>query len=627
MASALNPPQGFVDLSTAYTSPDLTFINVIGVVVDLMPPTLSRKGEWTMTFRLLDRKLYGWVSGSEGLSIRFFKLDSTHLPRVQNIGDVVLVRHLKMMTWSGQRSALSNYQTECIVFPSARIVDPNFAIAVQGSKRIETLGIEREKDNFNMHEQSYVMSLKKNMADVINDRLRALTGQMQRREEVHEQEPLPKKQKVNGSFNPKFKLITELTPRIFADLYGEVVKRIGVTYGCDLYITDYTSNELLRQYDPPEKQTSEDKDGDIYGYTAGTSKKSWPGPFGQLTMKINVKPPHAQVANRVLNEGDFVLLQNVKTRVTDAGPWLEGDMWPDDMAPERIKFVKLDANNDPPLQLKGVLQRRAAYWKTRETRLDQKQREEENKAKKKAKKAKKQKKDTSGAQVASGEEGAPAANKPDTKPDKNPHIRCSNEGVPLSTIRSIVDPNDARHTNAPPGIDPYVMPFINVKYRTKVRVIDYEPKDLEDFAVPALPEQDESQDSMAWQYTGSTPKFEWYFSLLLEDATSGSSNNKDHNRIWVQVQHPDAQFLFGNGMEDDPVDLRSAPHLLAKLREKMFVLWGNLEENGGGQGLSNLPFECCIQEYGVEMDDDDPAKEAAPLGWQRMYAMFGVTIL
>lgn len=76
------------------------------------------------------------------------------------------------------------------------------------------------------------------------------------------------------------------------------------------------------------------------------------------------------------------------------------------------------------------------------------------------------------------------------------------------------------------------------------------------------------------------------------------------------------------------MDLRSEPHQLAKLRERMFVLWGNLEETGGGgQGLSNLPFECCIQEYGVEMDDDDPVKGEAPLGWQRMYSMFGVTIL
>ncbi|KAF2161297.1 hypothetical protein M409DRAFT_28336 [Zasmidium cellare ATCC 36951] len=620
MASGLRPPDGFIDLSAAYTSPDNAFVNIIGVVVDLMQPTKTTNGrDWTMSFRLLDRQLFGWVSGSEGLSIRFFRADPTHLPKVQNVGDVVLLRFLKMSTWMGQRSALSNYQTQCIVFPAGRIPEPSFAIAVQGRDKIQTLGIEREKENFNLVEQNYAISLKKDMAGTAADRLRKFKDQDQRREERQEQGPPAKKQKSNGTFNPKFKLIVDLEPRTYADLYGEVVKRIGVTYGCDLYITDYTSNPLLRQYDPPDKEAPEDRDGDIYGYTAGASKGNWKGPFGQLTMKINVKSPHAQVANKILNEGDYVLLQNVKTRVTDAGPWLEGDMWPDDISPEKVKVIKLEGSNNA-VQLKALLERKAAYWKGQEARAAQGLREENNKAKKNGKKKnKKQKQETAGAQAE--DESSTTARKPSTKPDKNPHIRCSHESVPLSNIRTILDPNNARHTNAPPTGDPYTMPFINVKYRAKVRVVDYEPKSLEDFAVPPLPEeQDESQDSMAWQYTG-TPNFEWYFSLLLEDAT----NSKDHSRVWVHVQHKDAQFLFGNDIKN-PMDLRAEPRLLAKLREKMFVLWGNLEE-GGGEGLSNLPFECCIQEYGIEMDEEDPGKEKAPLGWQRMYSMFGVTIL
>ncbi|KAK4505694.1 hypothetical protein PRZ48_003659 [Zasmidium cellare] len=622
MASGIPLPNGFIDLAKAYTSPDQTFVFIIGVVVDMMEPTLLGNGQWIMTFKLLDRQLFNWVSGSEGLTVRYFRQDAAQLPKVQSIGDVVLFRNIKMTTYAGQRVAMANFQTECIVFPSARIPEPAFAIAVQGRDKISTLGIPGVKDTFNLAEQSYVMSLKRDMAGQVAERLgKSKDLTTRRREENYEQEPPAKRLKSNGSFNPKFKLIADLMPRTYADLYGEVVKRFGTAYGCDLYITDYTFNNLLRQYDPPEKEAPDDRDGDIYGYTAGTSRKNWPGPYGQLTMKINVKSPHAQAANRELNEGDFVLLQNVKTRVTDAGPWLEGDMWPDDKSPDKIKFKKLESYHDAP-EIRAVIERKTAYWKAREAQAAQKVGEDNNKTKKKGKKKnKKQKQETAGAQASSAEdETSKTTRKLGTKPDKNPHIRCSHDSVPLSKVRNILDPGDARHTNAPPNGEPYIMPFVNVKYRAKVRIVDYEPKSLEDFAVPALPEEeDESQDSMAWQYTG-TPKFEWYFSLLLEDAT----NSADHNRIWVHVHHKDAQFLFGNDM-DNPMDLRAEPRLLAKLREKMFVLWGNLEENGG-EGLSNLPFECCIQEYGVEMDEDDTAKKET-LGWQRMYSMFGVTIL
>jgi hypothetical protein len=73
------------------------------------------------------------------------------------------------------------------------------------------------------------------------------------------------------------------------------------------------------------------------------------------------------------------------------------------------------------------------------------------------------------------------------------------------------------------------------------------------------------------------------------------------------------------------------------LRERLFILWGNLEEiqNGDGndeqkmkQELSNLPFECCVMEYGVEMDEDDPERGIGPIGaWKRFYGLFGATIL
>ena len=96
------------------------------------------------------------------------------------------------------------------------------------------------------------------------------------------------------------------------------------------------------------------------------------------------------------------------------------------------------------------------------------------------------------------------------------------------------------------------------------------------------------------------------------------------------------------------------------MREKLFILWGNLEEkkdgarvleerdgnlpieNARGDNPKNLrveeaprarPFQCCIKEYGVpkhRRDTDDLAGEEKRNGsrttWERMFAMCGVTI-
>ena len=60
-----------------------------------------------------------------------------------------------------------------------------------------------------------------------------------------------------------------------------------------------------------------------------------------------------------------------------------------------------------------------------------------------------------------------------------------------------------------------------------------------------------------------------------------------------------------------PTSLRKDPEQLAILRERLFILWGDLEERKktiteeSGQGplkldrASSRPFTCCIQEYGV----------------------------
>ncbi|CAK3807495.1 telomere-binding alpha subunit central domain-containing [Lecanosticta acicola] len=625
-------PPGFMDLYVARQSPDNTRVNIIGVVTDVMDPARTRTSQHMLTFKLIDRRLSNAVDGGEGLKVRFFSPNLDSLPKVRDVGDVVLLRTVNMMTVNGERVALSNYSSGVLVFPSAAIPNPNFSIAYQDKNRLECHGVPLQVSRLKLAEQNYVVHLKSEMAVAVEDS-RHRHSATKRRVEVEgsASEPPSKKRKFGNSIGQKFKLIRELRDMGYADIVGLVVKRIGAQYGCDLYITDYTYNEMMRPYPAPEEQTDLGRDGDAFGYTKG-SKKPWPGPYGHTILKVNVKPPHADYAISSVDEGDLVLLRNVKTRITtwgDHGLFLEGDMWQDHQSQQQINIRK-NLDMESP-EVGALMLRKEQYWKEREKKsgerpaeeaMTKRQKKAEKKAEKKAKKAQRQAQDPRNDSEAEQE----ASKEVDRTFEKNPHVRCSYEEVPVSSVRKILDPENVEHEHDTPNGNSDVLPFINAKYRARVRVVDYEPKSLEEFAVPVLAEDDgKSVDSMAWQYEG-TPKHEWHFSLLLEDASRRTAGGSEGDRIWVQVHHEQAQFLLGNGV-DDPQDLRHDYRLLAKLKEKMFVLWGNLEEKDEQEQLSNLPFECCIMEYGVDVDEDAARCGNQPERWQRTYALFGATIL
>ncbi|SMR46543.1 unnamed protein product [Zymoseptoria tritici ST99CH_1E4] len=663
-------PKDFVDLAHAFAAQEGTLVNIIGVVVDKMDPTTTRRSDWMLTFKITDPKLLATQPSAEGLTIRFFRQDPTHLPRVRSIGDVVLLRSIKISTFNGQRLALSHSTTSSLVFPSASIPDPNFTIGYQGSNRIECLGIPMHVEKFTLNEQQYVMSLRHALGGIVGERATlaaamAAVPTLQAAGTVPKQklpaefnsalEPPAKKQKFESSLGAKFKLVRDLKePKSFADVCGLVVKCIGAQYGgCDLYITDYTPNEQMRYYPPPEEETDRERDGDMYGYN-GPPRKSWPGPYEYLVLKVNVKEPHASFAVQSIREGDCVMLRNMKTRITPMGTWLEGDMWPDDKYPNKVLITKVLNLNFP--EAKALFQRRDNYWAKRDALLAPKQNEGATLSKAERKRQKRQKR-KDGRQAKSGPQENVEPSKDDTssnehsddaskstrmKPDTNQYVRCRDQDISLTRIKDILDPRNLRHTNRRLDGQEYILPFINAKYRAKVRVVDFEPKDLRDFAV--RPVQNDSQaiseSTMDWTYeSASPPSWEWHFSLLLEDASVRPEHRTEDDRIWVNIQHEQAQFLFGNRLADPGDMTGGTAGLLAQLRERLFILWGNLEEihsagaEEGGveamqQELSNLPFECCVMEYGVERDDDDPEKGQRPEeAWKRMYGMFGATIL
>jgi protection of telomeres protein 1 len=111
--------------------------------------------------------------------------------------------------------------------------------------------------------------------------------------------------------------------------------------------------------------------------------------------------------------------------------------------------------------------------------------------------------------------------------------------VRLSALSDII--NNPHRQNKTPGGAQTVLPFVCARYRARVRVVDFKPDILEDFAQPiGDPSYDDLEATEAeWDFT---PKgWEWAFCLLAEDALSSSG---ERTRIRLIVDNDGAEHLL-----------------------------------------------------------------------------------
>ena len=705
MASDL--PTSFSDILSASSKLDAC-VNLIGLVTDVLPTTKTRGTDWMCTFSVADQTFGGpGDAGGEGLKVRFFRPNQDELPVIGGIGDVVILRAMKIKIWSGMTMALSSVSSSWNVFSASQIPD---------SPSADLRGIKFTKDR---RAQESTLAEKKYVVQVCNAFDRASSTKQsinQSSSSMHDAQAVASLPKQVAK-RDKFSLVKDLMISTYYDLVAQVVKLHPTMDRVDLYVTDYTPNQLLFFYEwgQDDNGAADGGEGDEYNYLSRSLRntKEWPGPFGKLTLPVTLWPPHSYVAQQSVKPGQFVFLRNVHIR-HDQDSKMVGSLHSDRRYPDRVDVNVLTQYHDDD-RVKDVLRRKRDYEKKfhdesdkfvveareskkgdlpKEKPLSKSQARKKRKldkimAEKNAEGANRDELNRKRTRVDEFEnkENGPQATDDLPKPralELNTNIHCANHLVPITPLPSILSLDN--HINKTPTGNEYTLPFQNLKYRTTARVIDYYPHDLADFAVPIRTQSeyavlsdcsDSDSEGSLRSHDDEIQKWKWRFALILSDATSNtSSKGETPASLRAYVSGPDAECL----LKLDAMDLRRSPEALANLREKLFLLWGNLEErkakerdeeaqladpepgalaeitnnamkNRDGQVQEKgRPFQCCLKEYGIKVrhegengkegEGGQSAKGEAQAErknndvyaskeweWERKWRMFGCTII
>jgi protection of telomeres protein 1 len=634
-------PLGFVDLINAYEQKDKSH-NVIGLIVDHLPATKSAGTDYVSTFTLWDPS---WPNGL-GLKCRYFQKEEARLPQIRANGDVMLLRNLRVKDYRGETLGISHFSTSWTVFPHDSIPES-----------VEDVTTEPPRPKFDKlapttapkrTELEYITRL-------CNSRSRkdfampppATSLQIAAIQQAAGGTPSASRE------DRKFSLVKDLVRPAhfsFANFLGDVRRVYQNDFRVDLSITDYTAHDDLYCY----AHHDEDQDaslGDRFGYMSA-EKKAWPGPWGRMTITIVLWEPHATFARRAVKEGDYVFLRNVKVCMGRDGRNLEGKIHGDPMNPDKINvmiYKPADAEANP--RMKSLLLRKREYemkskdnnWgfihnpsqiKSRQSIESSGPAVEESKKKGKKKNKKKGKRtDEAGAEQPAlfAGRGGPSDL---TRGDSNTLVRCENSGVQLKPISEILDPELLRR-KTPKGNE-FSLPFQNCCYRSRIRVVDYFPNDLIDFAAPyqesdyrvLSDHESDAESEMDIDAMGDI-KWEWRFCLVVEDSGHNPPGAGDRAQMPLLIADKDANYL----LQMDACDLRENEQTLNELREKLFVLWGDLQERKESALIDSArmsqvrarPFECLIKEYGIQTRECAGAQKS-DLDYQRMFAMWGTTI-
>ncbi|KAK4150252.1 hypothetical protein C8A00DRAFT_46309 [Chaetomidium leptoderma] len=657
------------------TVPPGRLVCVIGVVKDCRLPIPTSGTDHKSTLTLYDLSI---ENESYGIKLVIFRPEAD-MPQV-TVGDIVVMTTVKVQRYrSNPLSLITNRDTSIRVYTASKIPKPP-----RSAQAALAPGPKRDSHAPSPAENLYVSYIHHNIDKY------SLPDEQEFRERAE--------QSLN--VKNKFGLLKDVQEGKFYDLIAQVATEPYA--GLDLatlYVSDYTENPRFHPQVWEGLQESTSGGGDPYGYTSGSPdmpKKQWVGPFGKMSMQITCFEPHATYIREEVRANQWVALRNVQVKYGRDGQYLEGFMREERNAVNSKVNVQVLVERDRDTidpNLKEAIRRHRDYAKKKKTQIKEvisaqaagQKRKASSEQENQHPNAKERRKRGRGAQGQKEKEKNHQKEKShhqELRLSLNKQITCENHDAPYSTIDSIVEQPVYERTIEGQATA-ITIPFTCAKHKACVRVVDFFPRSLEDWVCTrkvsefeVLSDNEDDSDSASSSDSRETPNtrtiLEWRFALQLEDAgptpDTDSDKPNERSRIWVLVDNYEAQCLT----DLDAADLRQAPKTLARLRERMFTLWGDLEEHklraaarkrekgeagaqdegnrrksvpgqkhqvrlekpaldssdveedggGGEEPVSNKPFTCCIKQYGVN-EKRAGKKEGR---WVRCFGLFGTRI-
>ncbi|RYC59325.1 hypothetical protein CHU98_g6897 [Xylaria longipes] len=642
------------DLPSGYTSIDDilagkvplgTRVNVMGLVKDYQVPIKTNGKE-------LDDLL--------GLAVSIFR-NLDEMPNA-TAGDVLVLNSAKVQSYRESISLITNRTTSIHVYCASDIPKPPLSAvgALQASHGTRSLG---EK------EHEYVSWLY-HYTD---------------KESVPDAATFQKQVDQSGHTKDKFCTLEHVVDGKFCDVIVNVVKApFDETEKATLWVSDYTENDGFHKFSWDGAKQSGERDGDPYGYLDADihAASKWAGPFGRRSMQVTCFEPHASHVNAEVQLDQWIRIRNLRIKFGSNGLNLEGVLHEDrsDFSRRQVDILRWDGRECDP-RLKEAIRRKRDYENLKKKQIKSlyaNESEESAATKRKAENGEVSKTSSKSRRKEAREVARNKVEEQDRRAEERLGLNdLSGQEQPLTPLPSIIEPVSWNTTVESEEVT-LTLPFACAKYRTNVRVVDFRPRKLEDFATwrkstesdvlsdCSYDSDTESDDDHGSLVRHSGKKiWEWRFALQLED---GDPKSKEKDRFWAVVDNVEAQQLTGM----DACDLHEDPDALNALREQLFKLWGNLEEaklqeqqrqitnqrrvaanrpppdsptntdvehsrqgasggknkNQSGVELSNKPFACCIRQYGVRVREPDPLRADAGEGhrWMRVFGLFGTKI-
>ncbi len=471
----------------------------------------------------------------------------------------------------------------------------------------------------------------------------------------------------------KFSQLQDVRDGQFCDVIAQVARDpYDAGDKTTFYVSDYTENKQFFHYTYEGVFDLPSADGAAFGHNPSSSaSKQWHGPYGKRAIQITAYEPHASFIRSAVAATQWVLIKNLQIKHGRDGNNLEGFLREDRSATgERLNIIVLETQGDPESidpRLKDAVRRLREYKKQCKEEL--RKLEQATGVKRKAEDERDSEDLDRATKVNSKARRKLKRREAERKNEVelNKLVACESHGNEVSTIPQILEPSfydttlDGQSVKLP-------MPFTCAKYLANVRVVDFRPNRLEEFAVGrkrgdyeilsdnSSSSSEDEEDRVNGIMGGRKHVWEWRFCLQLEDARPRKESKKVQlERLWVVVDNAQGQCLT----DLDASDLKNNRKALDKLRERMFTLWGDLEEHksrdleemgrekgrrpgdrpaldsdgeeDSGKGerfVSNTPFACCIRQYGVSVSEKDPKLADAGDGkrWERVFGLFGTKI-